>query len=365
MESRYKGTEMRVLEILGSLHRGGAETMIMNYYRAFDKTLCQMDFVIHAEFENDYRNEAKQLGARVFLLDRPGKIGAKRYINELCDLIKKTGPYDAVHIQTNYQAFLSIIAARRAKIKKIIVHSHSTKFPRGSVMLNRVIMDIVPVKRLSCGEAAGKAFFGKHHFTVINNAINIEQFEKKKSCDYNELKKNIFGENYVIGHIGRFTPQKNHDFLISLIDKLRKMNPNYTLALYGEGELEQEIKKKVKEKKLEKNVKFMGVTEDAATAYGLFDLFVLPSLYEGFPVTLVESQLSKTKTLASDRISRECDLNMGLLEFLPLNVEMWVNAIEKHRRSENKEIQANKYNNKIDEYDISKQWKKLYSIYKN
>lgn len=356
---------MRVLEILGSLHRGGAETMIMNYYRAFDKTLCQMDFVIHAEFENDYREEAKQLGARIFLLDRPGKIGSKRYIKELYDLIRTTGPYDAIHIHTNYQAFLSIIAAKRAKIKKIIVHSHSTKFPHGTVILNRVVMDFIPVKRLSCGEAAGKAFFGKHHFTIINNAINIEQFEKKSNYNYDDLKKKLFGEKYVIGHIGRFTPQKNHNFLIDLIEKLREKDSNYILVLYGEGKSEQEIKKKVKEKKLEKNVKFMGVTKDAATAYRLFDIFVLPSLYEGFPVTLVESQLSETKSLASNRISQECNLNMGLLEFLPLDVDVWANTIESYRNSVNKDIHVYKQNNRIDEYDINKQWKKLYNIYKN
>lgn len=356
---------MRVLEILGSLHKGGAETMVMNYYRAFDKNLCQMDFVIHAEYESDYREEAKRLGARIFLLDRPGKIGSKRYIKELTKLIQDTGPYEAVHIHTNYQAFLSIIAAKKANVKKIIVHSHNTIFPRGTVIVNRLVMDLIPVKRLSCGEAAGKAFFGRHKFTIINNAINVKQFEKKSNYDYVKLKKELFGDKFVIGHIGRFTKQKNHSFLIELIDSLKDNLPNAVLVLYGEGELEEEIKKKVKDKNLENYIKFMGVTSDTATVYRLFDIFLLPSLWEGFPVTLVEAQITGTKAFASNKISRECDLKMGILEFLPLDIDTWIERIEEQFQYKRKDVSLAKHQKNIDQYDIDKQWKKLYAVYKN
>ena len=120
---------MRVLEVMGSLHRGGAETMIMNYYRAFDKKICQMDFVIHSELKMIIEKKPRTMGARILVdgLDQ-GKIGAREYIKSLTVAIKKNGPYDAIHIHTNYQAFLAIIAANKAGIKKIVVHSPYNKF---------------------------------------------------------------------------------------------------------------------------------------------------------------------------------------------------------------------------------------------
>ena len=354
---------MRVLEIMGSLHRGGAETMIMNYYRAFDKGLCQMDFVIHARFPDDYCPEAEQMGAKIIELHRPGKIGAYKYIKELENAIKKNGPYAAVHIHTNHQAFLAVIAAKKAGIKKILVHSHNTVFPKGTVLVNRLIMDIIPVSRVSCGEAAGKAFFGVHRFQIINNAIKADRFIDGTRLNCVEIKKSNFGDKKVVGHIGRFNVQKNHDFIVSLAQEVKKRNLNTVFALYGEGEREQEIKNLVREKNLQNQVLFMGVTSDTVTAYQMFDVFILPSRWEGFPVTLVESQLSGVMSLASANVSKECDLKANLIEFLPLNVEIWANELEKSLK-ESKSTGVKRVLPEIArEFDINEQWKVLYKLY--
>ena len=348
---------------MGSLHRGGAETMIMNYYRAFDKSLCQMDFVIHKRFDNDYCAEAASYGAKIILLDRPREIGALKYIKKLFNAIKTNGSYDTIHIHTNYQAFLSIIAAKLAGIKKIVVHSHTTVFAKKYLIINRVVMRLCNVERIGCGELAGKAFFGKSKFTVINNAIDVSKFRNSQNQDHAEIKKERFGEHVVIGHLGRFHPQKNHEFLIEIMKRLVVADKNIVLALYGEGEREQEIRDLVQKAALSDNVLFMGTTNDVITAYKTFDIFVLPSLYEGFPVTLVEAQLSGVKTLASDKISKECDLKVGLLKFLPLNVDEWAERIQEVLKQGNpKAIQIS--DEILDNYDVNIQWKKLYEIYK-
>lgn len=355
------GKIMRVLEIMGSLHRGGAETMIMNYYRAFDKNLCQMDFVVHAEFENDYRNEAKKLGARIIILERPGKVGIHKYISALVAAIHQNGPYNAVHIHTNYQAFLGIIAAHRAGIRNILVHSHTTKFTNTQIFVNRLIMKIYGVKRLSCGERAGKAFFGNAKYEIINNAIDVRKFRDADRDKCIQMRKKLFGNHLVIGNLGRFHPQKNHPFMLEVMEQLVKKHPNIVLALYGEGEKENEIKELVAEKKLDYNVLFMGVTNDAVSVYQMFDMFILPSLYEGFPVTLVEAQLSGVPSLASDYVSKECDLNLELLEFLPLDEDIWAKTILSSLNKKNDALNAKE---KIDAYDVNIQWKKLYDAYK-
>ena len=149
--------------------------------------------------------------------------------------------------------------------------------------------------------------------------------------------------------------------MLDVMEQLVKKNPNIILALYGEGEKESEIKGLVADKKLASNVLFMGVTNDVVSAYHMFDLFILPSLWEGFPVTLVEAQLSGVPSLASDCVSNECDLDIGLLEFLPLDKDVWVNVILDSLDKKNGALDVTK---KIDNYDVNIQWKKLYEVYK-
>lgn len=351
---------MRVLEILGSLHRGGAETMIMNYYRAFDKKQCQMDFIIHAQFDNDYCEEAASMGAKIIMLDRPGQVGAAKYIMEMCLVIKNNGPYDAVHIHTNYQAFLSIIAARMAGIKRIIVHSHTTKFSHKQILINRAVMKLFKVTRVACGTAAGQAFFGKN-YVIVNNAIDASRFKRANEKDVLIKKQNEFGNKYVIGHLGSFTTPKNHEFIIEIAKELLKYQSNFVIALYGNGELEGVIKDKVEKEGLQNVILFKGVTVDAPSTYRMFDVFILPSLYEGFPVTLVESQLSDVMSLASTSVSKECDLHIGKLEYIELNAKTWAIRINEIFKNE-KRNSDNECN--VDDYDVNIQWHKLYLLYK-
>lgn len=352
---------MKVLEIMGSLHRGGAETMIMNYYRAFDRKLCQMDFVIHGRFENDYYDEALSLGANIIETCSPGKIGIFKYIKNLKDIIKNYGPYDAIHIHTDYQAFLSVIAGKAMHINNIVVHSHSTNFTTTIKLLNRAVFCMANVQRIACGKAAGEAFFGKNNFIILNNAIDIRRILNVKYSECKENRRRLFGNAYVIGHLGRFSKAKNHKFIIELAHELAKEKQNIVFACYGEGEEENEIKEMAKERKLS-NIYFMGITADVMTVYPMFDIFILPSLFEGFPVTLIESQLSNVYSITSNYVSKECDLGMNMLKFLPLEIELWKNEI-----LNNITASHNKCNNLkvFSEYDVNIQWKKLYQIYRH
>ena len=346
---------MRVLEVMGSLHKGGAETMIMNYYRAFDKEQCQMDFVVHAEFEDDYRAEAKAMGANIIVLPTPGSIGMIRYIRMLRKAIKANGPYDAVHMHTDTQGFMGVIAAREAGVKRVVVHSHNTRFNKMRILVNRIVCRLGKTVCVACGEKAGEEFFGKQKFVVINNAINVSKFSSN-----GEKKEDT--ETKVIGHLGRFHPQKNHPFIIALAECLKKRKVDVQIQLYGAGDTEQNIRQLAKERDVEDCVRFMGLTNNAAAAYRSFDLFILPSLYEGFPVTLVEAQLIGVTILAADTISRECDLELGLLSYLPLEVDVWADEICRRLQAGNLKhcVLSPEV---IARYDVSVQWKRLLAIY--
>ena len=353
---------MRVLEIMGSLHRGGAENMIMNYYRAFDKELCQMDFVVHAEFENDFREEAKKLGAKIIVLPQPGKVGAFKYINLLVKAIKENGPYDAIHSHVDAQSFLSVIAAKLCKIKKIIVHSHTTRYSKIKLFINRMVFASFRVVRLACGEKAGKAFYGKKKFTVISNAIDASAFKEHIKNQANAPSRS--SKTKIIGHLGRFFAPKNHEFIVSLAKELKEKQVDACIHLYGKGALEEHIKSLVKDANVEDYVHFMGLTKNPIEAYLSFDLFILPSLFEGFPVTLVEAQLANLPCLVSDSISKECDLELGLLTYLPLDADTWAKEITKCFEENRTETSATN-SDIIANYDVSIQWKRLLSIYKS
>lgn len=350
---------MKVLEIMGSLHRGGAETMIMNYYRAFDKKLCQMDFVIHKQFGGDYCNEARENGASIILLNRPGELGVVKYIYRLADTIRKHGPYDAIHIHTNYQAFLGVIAAHIAGVKNIIVHSHTTAYTKNQLFVNRLIFRLFRVRKLSCGKLAGDAFFGTD-YTIINNAIPVSEFKK---VDDNEVKKirEVFDRKKIIGHLGSFTKTKNHVFMLDVMEEIKKKDPTICLLLYGDGELMDAIKSQIDSRGLQECVYLMGITKSPNIAYHAMDIFILPSLYEGFPVTLVEAQLTGTYAVASNTISKECDIGISKIEFLKLDKNLWADRIMALMSLPRC---AQKAAVNLEEYDVDMQWKKLYRIYK-
>lgn len=348
---------MRVLEVMGSLHKGGAETMIMNYYRAFDKSLCQFDFVVHAEFEDDYRAEAKAMGANIIVLPTPGSLGAMRYIRRLRKAIKENGPYDAVHIHTDEQVFMGVIAAKGAGVKRVIAHSHNTRFNNFRIKVNRFVCKLWRATCLACGEKAGESFFGNLEYTVLNNAIPASRFMRTEETGTEQpdaIK--------VIGHLGRFCEQKNHVFIVDIAEEMKARGEKVQFCLYGAGALEENIRQLVKTRNLEDYVRFMGLTNDAPSAYRSMDMFILPSRFEGFPVTLVESQLSGVPSLVSDRVSRECDLGLDLLTYLPLDKTVWADEISR-RLAEGNCKKCSLSNEVIAQYDVTVQWKRLLAIY--
>ena len=177
---------------------------------------------------------------------------------------------------------------------------------------------------VACGKEAGNYMYGNKKYTIINNAMDLEKymFNKQKR---NEMRKkyDIREENIVIGHIGRFTKQKNHEFIIYLFQKLLHKNKNFILFLVGNGEEQDKIKNIVREKHLEDKVIFAGIIDNTFEIYNLFDIFILPSLYEGMPVVSIEAQLSGLYCIFSSNIDEEALINTGKVKMLDLDLEIW------------------------------------------
>lgn len=322
----------RVLQVLGSLQRGGAETLVMNIYRNIDRTKMQFDFIVRENVENGYEEEVKKMGGRIFVIPSPQKIGLKKCIEMHINTIKNNGPYVAIHSHMNAMSFISMYAAKKCKIKNRISHSHSTSFPgKLKLILGRLLTRKYSTKLLACSEEAGLKLYGTKNFEVIPNGIILEQFMVKdeKEREFYMKKLNFSSKKLNIIHVGRFVKPKNHEFIIDIARKLKEMNFSFDIYLIGDGEKYNLINDNIQKYNLSKNVHLLGSISNVNEYMKAADLMIMPSLYEGFPVTLVESQTAGLFAIVSENVNKKVDFNLNLIKFLPLNVEEWADYILK------------------------------------
>lgn len=348
-----------------SFRLNGITSVIMNYYRKMDKDKMITDFLVTNEISNDYFDEITSTGSKVYKLNRKGNIIA--YFINLYKLMRSNN-YDIVHIHGN-SATVSIetVAAYLAKVPVRIVHSHNTtcSHKRAHKILYP-IMKRTYTHGVACGEAAGRWLFKDQKFDIIKNGIDLNVFTYDENLS-NKFKERInYRGRIVIGHVGNFVEQKNHNFLIDIFNELLKKDKNYELLLIGDGPLIQDIKNKVSSLGIEENVCFLGKTNEVSNYLQAVDIFLLPSHYEGLPVVSIEAQALGLPCLISDKVSEEVSITENV-KFLPIdNIEHWINAIlmqksviDNNRINSHNSIRAAGY----DIYENSYSMKLLYKKY--
>lgn len=300
---------IRVLNIIGRMNTGGAETFIMNVYRNLDREKVQFDFVVHTKEKCDYDDEITKLGGKIYRIPSLSRHPIKNLIG-LKNVFKNT-KYSIVHRHTNTSMiFTDLIVAKIMGVKKIIVHSHSTNAKNPILhKIFRPLMCKLATIKYACSKEAGEWLFGRNEkFEIITNGIDIEKYKFNREVREEVRKElNIANEEILIGHVGRFNIAKNHEFLIDIFNEFQKSN-NSKLILLGTGNLENKIKEKVAKLNLQDKVIFLGVRNDVHRIMQAMDLFVFPSLYEGLPLTLVEAQAAGLDILASSVITKECNI---------------------------------------------------------
>jgi glycosyltransferase EpsF len=308
-----KKAPIRIVHVIGKWVGGGVEAVVMNYYRHIDKTKIQFDFICDNDSTNIPYEEIESLGGRVILIPPYQKIFS--YQKELQKVLKENN-YKIVHSHINTLSVFPLYAAKKVGIPVRIAHSHSTtnkKEWKKNLMKQflRPFSKKYATDYMCCSELAGRWLFGNKEYDkgnvyLLNNAIDLDKFKYDEKIRKEVRKElNIKDDTLVIGHIGRFVAQKNHTFLIDIFNEIHKNNNDSILLLAGQGPKENEIKEKVKTLNLEKNVIFLGQRNDANRLYQAFDVFLLPSLYEGLPVVGVEAQASGLLCILSESMTQE------------------------------------------------------------
>ena len=367
--------EIVVAHIIGKWLGGGVESVVMNYYRHIDRTKIQFDFICDDDSTNIPYEEIEKLGGKVILIPPYQKVF--KYHNKLKKILKE-GHYKIVHSHINTLSVFSLFAAKCAGVPVRIAHSHSTtnkKEKKKNLLkqLLRPFSELFATDYMCCSELAGRWLFGdkeydKGNVYLLNNAIDLDKFKYNETLRKKKRKElGIKDDTLVIGHIGRFVAQKNHDYLIDIFNEIHKKNNNSVLLLAGQGPLMEEIKNKAKELNLDDSVKLLGQRNDANELYQAFDVFLLPSLYEGLPVVGVEAQAAGLLCYLSDDMTKETKV-LDITKFMSLNntPEEWADNIlddvKKYKRIDvSKEMTAKNFNIKEEVKRLEKYYLNLYN----
>ena len=340
---------IKVLQVVTYMQRGGLETMLMNYYRNIDRSKIQFDFLVHREFEADYDSEILELGGKIHRLPALNPFGAE-YIRKLDQFYKEHPEYKIVHSHLDCLAGIPLKYAKKNGVPVRIAHAHNSnqtknwKYP--IKLFFRENITKYANHLFACSREAGKWMFRTDNFNVLNNSIDAKEYIYNEKIRRKVRKELCIDQSaLVIGHVGRFSEQKNHRFLADIFKKIVELHPNSILLLVGDGELQQEIRKKVQKEKIKDRVIFTGVRSDVAELLQAMDVFVFPSLFEGLPVVLIEAQAAGLPCLISERVSDECEKVKELVRQLRLDsgVRQWAEATLQcggiRRRNTLKEIQ--------------------------
>ena len=291
---------IKVLHIVTSLAATGVPTLLYNYYKHMDRTLIQFEFVaIPSDIEHAYKEKFEQLGCKVYYMPK----AYKGRISFLYNLIRKNR-YDIVHSHIELASAIYLTIAKFAGVKTRIAHAHMAFLPYSKWIhkLLRIQLNYVATHKLGCSKKALEGLYGKNNVKtalVLHNAIDIEKFSYDEEVR-NVYRKNLNIENkIVVGFVGRFTHQKNIFYLLDIFSEYVKLNPDSLLVVAGDGELKEEFFQKVRDKKLDSKFKYLGPRGDIPSLMMAMDYLLLPSLWEGLGIVLIEAQAAALMTFTS------------------------------------------------------------------
>ena len=362
---------IRVLQVMGGLNRGGAETMVMNFYKVMDRNEIQFDFITHDQEKMDYKDEIEKMGGKVYVFPKFKGYNIVTYRNTWKSFLKNHPEYRILHSHLRSYASIYFPIAKKYGLKTII-HSHSTSNGNGFKSIVKYLLQKPLAKQadylFACSKEAGEWLYGSDrinddNYYLVKNSIDVNKYRYNKKIRDNYRKELNLDNKLVLGHVGRLSKPKNHIFLLKVFKKILEKNSNVILLIIGDGDLKEEINNKIKELDLEDKVYMLGSREDVEYILQAIDIFLFPSFWEGLPVSVIEAQASGLPCILSNTITDEVKL-LDNLEYLPIDKgeDLWADTLlnmDKTRIKNGSEIVSSKG------FDIVKTSKWLLKFYKN
>lgn len=367
---------LRVLHSVSNMDRAGIETMLMNYYRHIDRTKIQFDFLCNKTKEGAYDDEIRSMGGHIYYSPGLNPLKFFEYKNFMLNLFKKNPDIKIMHSHNGELAYQSLYGAYKYGIKTRICHAHNTRMEpnlkKPLKLLYKTQLKKVANYYWGCGREAIKFYFGdkiinEKQYMILHNAIDVEKFIYNEKIREKLRNKMNLQDKFVIGHVGRFMEQKNHDFILELFKVIIDKNSDAFLILLGDGELQNKVKKKSEKLGISDSIKFLGNVDNVNEMYQAMDVFLLPSLFEGLPVVGIEAQAAGLKCFFSDNVTKEVKITNNA-EFLNLkkdSLEIWAKKILENkkyvRKNMSDEIIRHGYSIKEETKKLEKIYEKMYS----
>ena len=337
-----KTKPIRILHVLNSLNRGGAETMLMNYYRKIDRRRFQFDFVVHDPHPGDYAAEVSQLGGHIYYVPKFKGYNVFACIQAWQRIFREAQNDRIVQGHMPSTAGLYLLLAR-LNGRLTIVHAHSddraNEDSLGRRMARRILYALarrIAQRFYGCSKRAGEARYGKkivesEAFSLWRNAIDYKRFAFRREVrDSLRSKLGLSAGTFVIGHVGRFTWAKNHEFLLNLFTEFHKNHPDSRLLLVGDGELRSKLEQQMQDLHIRESVIMTGAVDNVEDYMTVMDVFVFPSHYEGLSTVNIEAQVNGLRCIVSTGVPEEVCIAAGQVAFLPLtDKSIWVSELEK------------------------------------
>lgn len=349
---------VKILHILHSMNRGGAENAIMNYYRHIDRGKVQFDFLLTEQNKCQFEDEIYSLGGKIYRVPLLRIANPLPYIKAVSTFFNEHPEYQIVHSHTSSKSVVPLWIAKKKGIPVRIAHSHGSHSEKG---INGWVRDClkIPLKYVAnhyfaCGtEAAiwlfGKKYHNKGKIQILPNIIECKKFiYNAKIREEYRRKLEISDETILLGCTARFCYPKNQTFAVNLLNELHKKNIKSMLILVGDGDERPIIESNISKNELGDYVIFTGVVPNVSDYEQAMDVFLMPSFFEGLPLSLIEAQISGLKCFASTGVPQEAD-KTGLVSFIPLDkgphywAEQIVDQLPYTRRSYLHEMQEAGY----------------------
>lgn len=307
---------------------GGIENFLMNVYRNIDREKYQFDFVVHSDIIADYDREIEQLGGRIYRVPRLSQYPVQN-LKQVFDIVKK-GNYKIVqrHACASIM-WTDLLMAKLAGARIRIAHSHSSTcgFPTIHKIFCPVLEKTI-THRFACGKVAGKWMYGEKKFNTIKNGIDTEKFIYEETIRMQMRELVGIKKQLVVGNAVRFDPVKNHEFLLKVFVELQNIFPEIVLLLVGDGELLENVKQQAKEMGISQNVIFVGASHEVNKWLQAMDICIFPSLYEGFPISVLEAETTGAYCVISDKVPSEINLTGDVLQIpLEKTAKEWARLI--------------------------------------
>jgi glycosyltransferase EpsF len=325
------------------MNLGGAETMLMNAYRATDRRVLQFDFVSFSPTRGVYDEEIEALGGRVIRVPF-GRLSRSTVPLRLWRLLRRDAGYAAVHVHVLHASGPLLMAAWAAGVPRRVAHSHNTgDRPSGParrlfVAISRWMIRATATDLVACGRAAGDYLYGERVFAgrgrVVPNGVDVGRFQPCRRRDPLEVRRElgVSAGALLLGCVARFERVKNHELLLEIAAELKRRGADFKLLLVGDGSRRAFIATRIVELGLTGEVVLLGLRGDIPDLMGAVDVVLLPSHFEGLPVSIVEAQAAGTVCAVSEAVDPEVDLGLGLVRFLPIDTAApWVDALLEDR----------------------------------